>query len=281
MEMRSLLDKMMIKAASWVLRSGALKIRQFGRRQFLLQGCATLSTTLLLKACTRSSTSAKAPTKSSLGDKSLSLKFISVPPANGQAPAGLLVCLHGFGGNSQQLAPFAPALNLPEYQILFPDAPYPYPYGGGGKMWYNLRGQDSQGLTASRQQLTDWLMSLESSTGVPLSRTVLSGFSQGGAMTLDVGLTLPVAGLVCLSGYLHSTPEATVGKSFPPVLIVHGRQDQIVPLSSAQNARNSLTASGVAVKYQEFDMGHTIIPEVLDLMRSFVVDVNKTAILKH
>jgi phospholipase/carboxylesterase len=148
-------------------------------------------------------------------------------------------------------------------------------------MWYNLRGQDSQGLTASRQQLTDWLMSLESSTGVPLSQTVLSGFSQGGAMTLDVGLTLPVAGLVCLSGYLHSKPEATVGKSFPPVLIVHGRQDQIVPLSSAQNARNSLTASGVAVKYQEFDMGHTIIPAVLELMRSFVVDVNKTAILKH
>ena len=92
--------------------------------------------------------------------------------------------------------------NLPEYQFLFPDAPYSNSYRG--RMWYSLRNQDYQGLTASRQQLTDWLKSLESTTGVPLSRTILAGFSQGGAMTLDVGITLPLAGLVCLSGYLHS-----------------------------------------------------------------------------
>jgi phospholipase/carboxylesterase len=211
-----------------------------------------------------------------LGDKSLSLQFISVPPTNGQAPAGLIVCLHGFTGNSQQLAPFAPMFNLPEYQFLFPNAPYSNPYGG--KMWYNLRGQDYQGLKESRQQLTDWLKSLESSTGVPLSRTVLAGFSQGGAMTLDVGLTLPLAGLVCISGYLHSKREPTAGKSFPPVLIVHGRQDQMVPVSSAQSARDTLTASGVTVKYQEFDMGHIVIPPVLVLMRTFVLDTIQTAI---
>jgi phospholipase/carboxylesterase len=255
-----------------------LKIRQLDRRQFLLQGFATFSTTLLLNACTHSSSSAQEATNTGFGDKSLSLNFISVPPANGQAPAGLIVCLHGFGGNSQQLAPFAPVLNLPEYQFLFPDAPYAYPYGSGGRMWYNLRGQDYQGLVASRQQLTDWLKSLESSTGVPLSRTILSGFSQGGAMTLDVGLTLPLAGLVCISGYLHAKPEPTAGKSFAPVLIVHGREDQMVPLSAAQSARDSLTASGVAVKYQEFDMGHIIRPEVLALMRTFVVDTLQAAI---
>ena len=206
----------------------------------------------------------------------MSLQFISVPPTNGQAPTGLVVCLHGFTGNSQQLAPFAPMFNLPEYQFLFPDAPYSNSYGG--RMWYNLRNQDDQGLQGSRQQLTDWLKSLESSTGVPLSRTILAGFSQGAAMTLDVGLSLPLAGLVCLSGYLHSKPEPTARKSFPPVLIVHGRQDYMVPLSSAQSARDSLTASGVTVKYQEFDMGHIVIPPVLALMRSFILDTTKTAI---
>jgi len=145
-------------------------------------------------------------------------------------------------------------------------------------MWYNLRGQDYQGLKESRQQLTDWLKSLESSTGVSLSRTILAGFSQGGAMTLDVGLNLPLAGLVCISGYLHSKREPISRKSFPPVLIVHGRQDQMVPVSSAQSARDTLTASGVTVKYQEFDMGHIVIPPVLVLMRSFVLDTIQTAI---
>jgi phospholipase/carboxylesterase len=201
----------------------------------------------------------------------LSLEFISVPPANGQAPVGLIVCLHGFTGNSQQLAPFAPMFNLPEYQFLFPDAPYTLSYGG--RMWYNLRGNDYQGLTTSRQQLIDWLKSLESRTGVPLSRTILAGFSQGGAMTLDVGLTLPLAGLVCLSGYLHSKSELTRAKFSPPVLIAHGRQDQMVPLSAAQSARDSLKALGVTVQYQEFDMGHIVIPPVLALMRSFVISI--------
>ena len=168
---------------------------------------------------------------------------------------------------------------LPEYQFLFPDAPYSHPYGG--RMWYSLRSQDEQGLTASRQQLTDWLKSLESRTRVPLSRTVLAGFSQGGAMTLEVGLTLPMAGLVCISGYLHSKPTPMPGKSFPPVLIVHGRQDQMVPLSSAQSAREALKAMGVSVEYQEFDMGHIVIPAVFGVMRNFVMDSVQASGVRH
>lgn len=244
----------------------------FNRRQLLIQSCA-LSTTLLLKACQKAPSVIKNTINSASGDKSLPLQFINVPPANG-TPTGLIVCLHGFGSNAKDLAPFAPVLNLPNYQFLFPDAPYPHPRMPGGRMWYNLDSTDSQGLTTSRQQLTDWLKSLESTTGVPLSRTILSGFSQGGAMTLDVGLTLPLAGLISLSGYLHTKPQINSTK-FPPVLIVHGRQDQVVTLSAAQRARDALTNSGVAVKYQEFDMGHEIKPEVLSLMRSFILDVMK------
>jgi phospholipase/carboxylesterase len=52
----------------------------------------------------------------------------------------------------------------------------------------------------------------------------------------------------------------------------------MVPVSSAQSARDTLTASGVTVKYQEFDMGHIVIPPVLVLMRSFVLDTIQMAI---
>ncbi|MCZ0901358.1 alpha/beta hydrolase, partial [Microcoleus sp. HI-ES] len=104
------------------------------------------------------------------------------------------------------------------------------------------------------------------------SRTILGGFSQGGAMTLDVGLTLPVAGLICLSGYLHSSISTVAGSVLPPVLIVHGTQDTIVPVSAAARSRESLTAWGAAVQYREFNMGHEILPEVIEVMRSFVVE---------
>ena len=90
-------------------------------------------------------------------------------------------------------------------------------------MWYDLSDKNAFGLPESRKILTDWLKSLESSTGVPLSRTILSGFSQGAAMTLDVGLSLPLSGLVALSGYLHPVSEPAGGR-FPPVLLLHGSQ---------------------------------------------------------
>ena len=182
----------------------------------------------------------------------------------------MIVALHGWGANAQNLASVVPLLNLPNYQFMFPDAPFPHPYMSTGKMWYDLSSQKSQGLPESRKLLTDWLLSLESTTGVPLSRTILSGFSQGAAMTLDIGLSLPLAALVALSGYLHPISEPAGGK-FPPVLIVHGRQDSVVPLKAGQYTRDSLVALGVSVQYQEFDMGHEIRPEVLAVIRNFVL----------
>ncbi|MEG3863405.1 alpha/beta hydrolase [Microcoleus sp. herbarium12] len=202
----------------------------------------------------------------------MSLQFISIPPTADRKPVGLIVALHGWGANARDLTSLAPAFNLPDYQFMFPDAPFPHPQVMGGKMWYDLANKDAQGLVESRELLKELLLSLESSTGVPLSRTILGGFSQGGAMTLDVGLTLPVAGLICLSGYLHSSIFPVAGSALPPVLIVHGTQDTIVPVSAAVRSRDSFTAWGARVQYREFNMGHEIMPEVVDVMRSFVVE---------
>lgn len=197
-----------------------------------------------------------------------------MPPITGQSPAGLIVALHGWGANAQDLASVVPLLNLPDYQFMFPNAPFAHPYGSGGKMWYNLDSENrGKGLEESRQLLIDWLQSLESITGVPLPRTVLSGFSQGAAMTLDVGLGTPLAGLVALSGYLHPISEPVNLATVPPVIIMHGRQDSIVPLAAAQNARDNLVALGVSVQYHEFDMGHEIRPEVLPVIRKFALEV--------
>lgn len=172
-------------------------------------------------------------------------------------------------------------MNLPAYQLVFPDAPFPYPYAAGGRMWYDFPSHfnfqstpefsDRKDLSTSRQRLTDFLKELPA-TGVPLSRTILGGFSQGGAMTLDVGLGLPLAGLMVLSGYLHA-PIAPQSTPVPPILMVHGRQDTVVPLAAAQRALHSLQALGVDVRYQEFDMGHEIQPIVLAQVQSFVKEL--------
>lgn len=209
----------------------------------------------------------------------MSLQVITVPPTSGQQPTGLIVALHGWGADAQNLASVVPLLNLPNYQFMFPNAPFPHPYMSTGKMWYDLSSQTAEGLPESRKLLTEWLHSLEGSTGVPLSRTILSGFSQGAALTLDVGLTLPLAGLVALSGYLHPIAKAP-NNQYPPVLLVHGRQDSVVPLKAAHQARETLDALGVSVQYQEFDMEHEIRPEVLAVIRNFVLGVMSKENLK-
>jgi phospholipase/carboxylesterase len=165
--------------------------------------------------------------------------------------------------------------------MIFPDAPFPYPHMPEGRMWYDLPetysfrsspdfSQQPQ-LLESRKQLTEWLCSLESATGIPLEQTVLAGFSQGGAMTLDVGLRLPLKALVVLSGYLHAPIELAASEAkVPSVLMAHGRQDLVVPLAAALQARDSLMQLGVAVDYQELDMGHEIQPAVLDVLKNFM-----------
>ncbi|WP_375478197.1 alpha/beta hydrolase [uncultured Nostoc sp.] len=203
----------------------------------------------------------------------MSLQFINVPTATSQPPAGLIVTLHGWGANAEDVASLLPLLNLPDYQFVLPNAPYPYPYSPIGRAWYDLRVENMyQGLAESRQLLTDFLESLESTTGIPLSRTILSGFSQGGAMTLDVGSKLPLAGLVVMSGYLHPDAVMANQKGIPPTLITHGRYDEVVPLQAALKARETLKSLKVAVEYHEFDMGHEIDPKTLEVLRNFVVN---------
>ncbi len=198
-----------------------------------------------------------------------SIQAISVPPSQGEKPTHLLVALHGWGANAQDLAPFARMFALPKFEFIFPNAPFAHPQVPGGRAWYALDTNEYRGLSQSRQLLLEWLQSLEENTGVPLQRTFMAGFSQGGAMTLDVGLSLPLAGLCSLSGYLHAQPQIK-GDRFPPVLIVHGRQDLVVPLQAAQQAKKELDALGVNVEYREFNMGHEIQPPVLTLMEEFI-----------
>ena len=207
-------------------------------------------------------------------DANSPLDIIFVPAQTGK-PIGTIVILHGWGANHDDLGELVPYFKLPEYQFLFPNGTFDHEYSDTGKMWYSFTGAGQLNdrsvaqLATSREILTTWIESLPASTGIPLDRTWIAGFSQGGAMTLEIGLDLPVAGLIVLSGYLHQN-RAKPPQSAPPVLLVHGRQDDVVPIAAAQKSQEVLTGWGVEVQYQEFDMGHSIVPEVLQAVRQFV-----------
>ncbi|MEO0533871.1 MAG: alpha/beta hydrolase [Cyanobacteria bacterium P01_A01_bin.123] len=211
----------------------------------------------------------------------MSLHAIAPKLPQSETADKLLVMLHGWGANANDLAGLATYLDLPGYRLCFPDAPFAHPQVPGGRMWYGFPlGYDFRSppdfaaqpdLQASRQRLIDWLKDTTEAINIPLSRTVLAGFSQGGAMTLDVGPQLPLAGMMILSGYLHGALHPA--SSVAPVLMVHGRHDPVVPLAMAQAAQATLIDQGVSVQYHEINMGHEVQLEVLTLMQRFCEDL--------
>ncbi|XFA72195.1 dienelactone hydrolase family protein [Thermosynechococcaceae cyanobacterium Okahandja] len=185
-----------------------------------------------------------------------------------------LLLLHGWGANAADLLPLGSFL-APTAQTYAAEAPFPHPYVSGGRMWYDLSQHDSLGgsllldegatdLAASEAALRQWFADLP----IDLSRTVLAGFSQGGALTLALGLQFPFAGLMVFSGYLVRPP--TPRSPAPPVLMIHGTADPVVPLGAAEASYRHLQQANIPVTFHALPMGHEINSAALALGQDFM-----------
>jgi len=205
----------------------------------------------------------------------MELTLIVIPAASGQA-TNTVVLLHGWGANDRDLLSIAQELNLPDSQFVFPNGTFAHPGMPGARMWYELGSQlefdrDPEGIETSRAAIIALLDQLAIETGIPLAQTVLAGFSQGGAMALDVGTRLPLAGVVSMSGYLHGELGAATGRS---ALVMHGSDDPVVPIAAAARVCAALKRVGIEPEWHEFAIGHGICPEEIAVLRAFLVNVN-------
>ena len=176
-----------------------------------------------------------------------------------------LVLLHGWGADADDLLELGPLLVGPEVSVVALRAPEPHPYGPG-RQWYGLQPIDWGQLPGARQALQQRLLELGQS--VPLPQTVLLGFSQGGAMAVDVGSTLPLAGIVACSGYPHEgwQPPAAMA----PVLLSHGREDPVVPFAASEQLQRLLQGAGASPQLLAFSGGHSIDSSVLAPIGAFI-----------
>jgi phospholipase/carboxylesterase len=126
---------------------------------------------------------------------------------------------------------------------------------GSGQQWYGLFPADWAAVPAAIEELRKRINNLDSAE-IPLEATVLMGFSQGGAMTMAAGCDLPLAGLIACSAYPHPNWQAPVTR--PPVLLLHGRHDDVVPHSAALALKNDLALSNQACDLFSFNHGHAI-----------------------
>ena len=174
------------------------------------------------------------------------------------APArARLVLLHGWGADAGDLMPLGQALAeaiATPLELVALQAPQ-LQTQGSGRQWYGLFPADWAAVPAAVEALKERIHNL-SSEGIPLEATVLLGFSQGGAMAVAAGCDLPLAGLIACSAYPHPNWQAPVIR--PPVLLLHGRNDDVVPYSAAVALNNDLSQGDQTCDVFSFDNGHAI-----------------------
>ncbi|MCC4619125.1 alpha/beta hydrolase [Xanthomonas cassavae CFBP 4642] len=205
----------------------------------------------------------------------------------GPNPQWTVLWLHGLGADGSDFAPLVPELVRPDWPALrfvFPHAPIrPITINNGVRMrgWYDIVGMDfaqradKAGIAESVAQVQA-LIAYEQSRGIAPGRILLAGFSQGGAVTLAVGLqrSVPLAGLIALSTYLPD-PAAAASQLQPtatsqPLFMAHGSADPVVPFAAGQASMQTLRTLGFALDWHSYPMGHQVCLEEIDALRDWM-----------
>jgi phospholipase/carboxylesterase len=208
----------------------------------------------------------------------------------GPKPRASVIILHGLGASGDDFAPVCEQMDLRpagDVRYVLPHAPTrPVSINNGFVMpaWYDILGlggparEDEAGLRTS-QAIIESLIAREVARGVPPSRIVLGGFSQGCAMALLTGLRHrdKLAGIVGLSGYLPLADKTAAERSAvnqdTPIFLAHGRFDPMIALPRAVASRDALIALGYDVRWHEYPMEHSVCLAEIEHLQRFLLQV--------
>jgi phospholipase/carboxylesterase len=179
-------------------------------------------------------------------------------PAVGGAPSHLVILLHGWGADGNDLIGLAPymARYLPDAEFVAPHGPEPCDANPMGRQWFGLTDRTPRRMLTGAQAVAPaierFIERMLAERGLTDDRLALVGFSQGTMMALYVAPRRgrPCAAIVGYSGLLigGETLAADI-RSRPPVLLVHGEADPVVPVDALPAAVAGLTAAGIAVEW--------------------------------
>ncbi|MCK6375926.1 MAG: alpha/beta hydrolase [Zoogloea sp.] len=199
-------------------------------------------------------------------------------------PTYAVIWMHGLGADGHDFEPVVDEFDidrLPPTRFVFPHAPQrPVTINGGYIMraWYDIlsqdfsgRREDARGVIESAAQV-EALIARENARGIPDSRIVLAGFSQGGAIALHTALRHAnrLAGVLALSTYLPLADtlagEASEANRDVPIFMAHGTADPVIPHDFARRSADQLTAAGYPLAWKSYRMEHSLcMEEVRDI----------------
>lgn len=206
----------------------------------------------------------------------------TAPPPSGAPPRSLVMLLHGYGSNGEDLIDLASYWRaaLPDTLFLSPDAPQPCPGAPGGRQWWPLTSLTPQaraaGVRISAPDLNAYIDAQLEVHGLTEDRLALVGFSHGTMMALHVGprQAKALAGIIGYSGMLADPDALAVeGVTKPPILLVHGDADEVLPVSALHEAKARLDALGFEVDaHVSPGLGHGLDDKGLQLGARFLAN---------
>lgn len=204
------------------------------------------------------------------------LPAIEIESPNGAVVNASIIWLHGLGADGSDFAPLVPQLSLPDsfgIRFIFPNAPsIPVSINNGFVMpaWYDIkevdidRHVDEEQLKQSAAGVHA-LINREIERGVDSSRIIVAGFSQGGAVSYEAGLTYPkpLAGIMALSTYFATATSIKVNpiQNSIPILICHGSMDPVVSEALGLKSAATLKNLGLVPEYNSYPMEHSLCPQ--------------------
>ncbi len=207
------------------------------------------------------------------------LSCVEIEPATEARAA--IIWLHGLGADGNDFVPIIPLLNLPAelaIRYVLPHAPaMAVTVNNGATMpaWYDVMDFDAERKYNHEDLLKSGaavqaLIDREVERGVASERIMLIGFSQGGAVNFQAGLTYEkkLAGMLALSTYFPSARTVTPAPANTklPIAIFHGSMDPLLPISLARSSRRQLEHMGLTPEFRTYNMGHEVCgEEIIDI----------------
>lgn len=214
-------------------------------------------------------------------------KLECIEVEHGKNPDATVIWLHGLGASYDDFAPAVSMLGLPDnlrIRFVFPNAPVrAVAINNGMRMraWYDIEPvaeglnsnsgdgrfrSNSDDIAESAQSITD-LIKDQQKKGISSPRIILAGFSQGGVISLYLGLGYPekLNGIIALSTYLHDPDKArerfSSANSGLPIFMAHGLYDPLIPISRAKVTKEVLQSANYHIEWHEYNMEHSACPE--------------------
>lgn len=216
--------------------------------------------------------------------QSLLLEHNYKAPANPTEASPVIIMLHGYGSDENDLFSFAS--ELPDnYTIISLKAPIAMQPSGNA--WYNIyfdapegKFSDTEQAITSRDLIGTCIDEIIEKYNVQKDNVTLLGFSQGTILSFAVALSYPekVKNVIGLSGYINEDllVEGYTKKDFSHLSVYtsHGTLDQVIPLDWAQKTKPFLDALGIDCTYSEFPVGHGVAPQNFYEFKEWLLEKN-------